>query len=434
MQRWTFALAFCAAVAAAPAPAHAQFTPFSRDGASTESHTGLWFGTWMTGNTPKLPIETITRATKEAVTGGVALKVIARPGSIGRITYEHDLGGSFSPSILTFYAKASAPVGLRVFRQGTNGSTVVQLTTQWKKFDIPTTSVDWLLTFELDQAASQETYYILDRIGRESTASAQDLSQATTGPDQDISTSQLILGAQNIAAIAQKLKNKQPFKIVAMGDSVVAGSQIDLGNGYGWNAATKNAYLFPSVLGQMLEAEYGYSGIAVHNFGAVFTVAEAISNNEVQNKVLSQAGAGDLVILELGGNDLVDGTSVAQWKTMMKTVIGQVKAGGVTNIIFAGLTLEGPILSDAAAISKAIGELVTEEGIAAIDLSTYAIFRGANYSWADSANPSHPDASGHMFIAKMLATAFTGKHFNVVDLKPAGSPPADAGPDSAPTD
>ena len=97
--------------------AHAQFVDFLKSSGETlESHTGLWFGTWMTSNTPKLPIETLTRATKEAVTGGVALKVIARPGSIGRISYEHERGTTFSPAILTFYAKASRNVSLRVFR------------------------------------------------------------------------------------------------------------------------------------------------------------------------------------------------------------------------------------------------------------------------------------------------------------------------------
>ena len=206
--------------------AHAQFVDFLKSSGETlESHTGLWFGTWMTSNTPKLPIETLTRATKEAVTGGVALKVIARPGSIGRISYEHERGATFSPAILTFYAKASRNVSLRVFRSTIPATTVVQLTTQWQKFNIDTTgkAIDWLLTFELAQAASQETSYIIDRVGLESTASPQNLGGATTGPDQDLSTSALVLGASNVSAIAQKLNNKQPFKIVSLGDGVMEG-------------------------------------------------------------------------------------------------------------------------------------------------------------------------------------------------------------------
>ena len=70
-------LAGLLAALTASTPAHAQFKPFGKtSGETTESHTGLWFGTFMTSNTPKLPIETLTRATKESVDGGSALRVI----------------------------------------------------------------------------------------------------------------------------------------------------------------------------------------------------------------------------------------------------------------------------------------------------------------------------------------------------------------------
>ncbi len=398
--------------------ASAAFAPFEKAGQTTESHTGLWFGAWMTTPDPLLPIETVVHATKEAVTGGVALKVIARPDSIGRIIYEHGLG-SFSPPGLTFCVKASKNVTMRVFRPGKSGTQTFSATTSWQKIDITTGTVDWLLSFELDGPAAEETWYILDRIGLEDSFTALDVSGATTGPDDDVSTSQLVLGAGNVSATSQKLANVQPFKIVSLGDSVVAGAQIDLGNGYGWDATQEERFKFSSVLGQILEGHYGYTSgaLEVHNFGhGGWTAQQAIDSNLVATEVLSEAGPGDLVILEFGGNDINGGATVAQWKTRMKTLIDECQAGGVTQIVVMGITTADVTIANASAISAALAQIVSDENVAAVDVTEFSTFRGDKYAWAYLANTFHPDASAHMFIGKMTSTLFTGEHFNVVSL------------------
>lgn len=421
MRRATFALA------AAVLCTHAQgaFTPFTKAAVeTTESHTGLWSGAWMTVPDPLLPIETLVQATKEAVTGGVAMKVIVRPGSIGRVTYEHALGGTFTPNGLTFCVKASRDVTMQVFRPSRPGSQTFSATTSWQKIDIATGTVDWLLTFELDQPATQETWYILDRIGLEDSFTALDLSGATTGPDQDISTSQLALGASNLSATKQKLAGTQTFKIVALGDSVVNGAQIDLGNGYGWDDAQKDKYRFPSVLALFLEDHYGYASgaLEVHNFGhGGETAQQAIDGNYVQNEVLTEAGPEDLVILQFGGNDINGGATIPQWKSRMKTLIDEAQAGGVTQIVVMGITTADVTIANASAISTALAELVSEESVAAVDVTEFSTFRGDKFAWAYLANTFHPDASGHMLIGKMTSTLFTDEHFNVMDLGPVGA-------------
>ncbi|MFC1582291.1 PKD domain-containing protein [Planctomycetota bacterium] len=425
---------------------HAVFTPFDKSGQTTETHTGLWFGAWMTTPDPVYPIETLVTATKEAVTGGVAMKVTAQPGSIGRVMYEKGLGSAN----LTFYVKASANVTMRIFPNGSNGSQTFAATTSWQKIDIALpAAVNWMFSFELDSAASSELWYIVDRIGTEDTFSAQDLSGATAGPDDDLSTDQLLIGVANVAATLTKLNAQTTFNIVTLGDSVTAGAQINLGNGYaGWSEAQKDKFKYGSSMAHFLEAKFGYSagGLPVTHFGYGGERAlDAISGSYIANDVLTVAGPGDLVILEFGGNDInyyVDnqGLTVPQavtaWKADMIVLIDQLQAAGVDQIIIMGPTIFDRSLGDSANITTKLTEICSEENVAAFDFTKYAGFRGTAFAWAGLANSGHPDAATHMHIGKCMSTLFTGDYFDVVGQGASGAANQDptaviAGPGSA---
>ena len=105
----------------------------------------------------------------------------------------------------------------------------------------------------------------------------------------------------------------------------------------------------------------------------------------------------------------------------MKTLVDQVQAGGVTQIVVMGITTADVTIATASAISTALAELVFEENVAAVDVTEFSTFRGDKFAWAYLANTFHPDASGHMLIAKMTSTLFTDEHFNVMDLGSVGA-------------
>jgi lysophospholipase L1-like esterase len=408
----------------APVAVFGQFTPLTTAADDSENHTGVWFASWMTLPDPVIPIETLVQATKEAVTGGVALKVIVQPGSIGRIMYETDL----TNKNLTFYVKASANTTMRVFRPSTNGSQTFNATTAWHKIDIALTAADWMFSIELNAAAASEMYYIIDRIGYEDVFTAENLSGVTTGPDTDISTSALVAGASNLSATKARLAAKTAFKVVALGDSITEGAQIKRGNAFDMGG-NEDKYKYSSAMARYLELHFGYTSgaLAVYNFGhGGWTAQQAIDNNLITTEVLTRAGPNDLVILQFGGNDLAGGATIAEWKADMVTLIGQLHTAGITQIIMMGTTSGAVTFANSAAISTTLNELVTEQNVGIVDTTKFSTFRGSAFGWAYLSNEYHPDAEGHMQIGRIASTLFTDNHYYVV----SGTP--DSGSDAIP--
>ena len=103
------------------------------------------------------------------------------------------------------------------------------------------------------------------------------------------------------------------------------------------------------------------------------------------------------MILELGRNDLRRRRDASRtWKSRVKTLIGQIKAARSDQHHLRRPDDDaGARHRRAAAIRQTLQQLVSEENIAVLDLTRYALFRGVAFSWADSANQTHPDASGH---------------------------------------
>ena len=115
---------------AEPAPAEITFTPLDMPQGNTENRTGMWFCPDLGKASDILPLKTRVWATKESVTGGVAMKCVFEKGSRGIVAYEKEAYPAGSAGI-TLYAKASRKLTLKV------GNVPAEVGTDWKKLDFP---------------------------------------------------------------------------------------------------------------------------------------------------------------------------------------------------------------------------------------------------------------------------------------------------------
>src|SRR5690242_5295596 len=110
--------------------AEVTFTPLAMPQGDTESRTGMWFCPDLGKASEILPLRTRVWATKESVTGGVAMKCLFEKGSRGIVAYEKDAYPAGSAGI-TLYAKASRKLVIKV------GNVSAEVGTDWRKLDFP---------------------------------------------------------------------------------------------------------------------------------------------------------------------------------------------------------------------------------------------------------------------------------------------------------
>ena len=178
------------------------FTPLTMPQGDTENRTGMWFCPDLGKSSEILPLKTRVWATKESVTGGVAMKCVFAKGSRGILAYEKDAYPSGSVGI-TLYARASRKLTVKV------GNVPAEVGTEWEKLDFPwerlgTTGDKPRLGFQLVVAVQgpieERTWLILDRIGTESPRfDAKPRLQPQNGPDATISSKDILYGAEFLA-------------------------------------------------------------------------------------------------------------------------------------------------------------------------------------------------------------------------------------------
>ncbi len=409
-------IAHCAIVAAAvmtTATSFAQgikFIPLGRNGDTMETRTGLWFSPDLGTPDSVLPLKTRVWATKESVTGGVALKCVFEKGSRGLMVMEYE-GYPAGAAGLTFYAKASRPLRLKVI------NAMTEIGVDWKKIDLPVAKLGEMtwrgVMIGLADPVEEQTWLIIDRIGFE--APDFDPNPAITpqaGPDETISSSNMLYGAEHLAKVRAKLDAKQPLKIIAVGDSITAGVQISRSNPRVRGPATLPFHYFAH-LATLLEEHFGYKGITTIQHGKGST-ATLNGIPVVEKEVSAEAEPGDLVILQYGANDMGGrGHSPEQWKANMKTLIGKVRAATKTDqVLVMSPTVGGAIPGKSAGITQALKELCAEEKVAGADITRLSMYRGEPFAWAFLANQYHPNLMGHIIMAEMMAPILTGKHRN----------------------
>jgi lysophospholipase L1-like esterase len=385
------------------------FAPLSMPQGDTESRTGMWFCPDLGKAADILPLKTRVWATKESVTGGVAMKCLFEKGSRGILAYEKETYPAGSAGI-TLYAKASRPLTLKV------GNVPAEIGTDWKKCDFAWEKLGThrdkpRLGFQLVVAIQgpilERTGLILDRIGTESPQfDPQPKIHLQDGPDASISSTDILYGAEHLARSRERAKAHQPFKIIALGDSVTAGAQMSRGT-WGVRGAEGVPFLYFAHLARLAEQHFGYKGITPvqHGHGG-WTAAQALK--VVDKEVVDEAGPNDLVILEFGGNDLSwAGLTPAAWKAGLKKLIARVKMK-TDQIALMSPTPIGGVGKLQAEITKVLQELVQEEKVAAADITRFAFYRGEPFAWAWLANEGHPAYMGHLTMAEMMAPLLTG--------------------------
>ncbi|MBL8792818.1 MAG: SGNH/GDSL hydrolase family protein [Planctomycetia bacterium] len=389
------------------------FTPLDMPQGNIENRTGMWLCPDLGKKDEVLPLKSRVWATQESVTGGVAAKCVFEKGSKGVLTYEKD-GYPAGSAGLTLYAKASRKLTLKV------AGAPIEVGTEWKKFDLPwerlgtnrdQPRVGYQLVFAVQGPIEEKTWLILDRVGTESPQfEPSPRLEPKTGPDAVISSKDILYGAEHLAKTRERAKSKQPFKVIALGDSVTAGAQMSRGtpNVRGPDGVP---FLYFSHLARLAEQHFGYQGITPvqHGHGG-WTAAQALK--VIDKEVVDEAGPNDLVILEFGANDLSWAkTPLADWKANMKKLIARAKTR-TDQIIIMSPTPIGGIGKLQPEITKALQELVQEEKVAAADITKLAYYRGEPFAWAWLANEGHPAYMGHITMAEMMAALLTEQHRN----------------------
>lgn len=418
--RFSFVLVFALVTGGSAPAADITFTPLDMPQGNTENRTGMWFCPDLGTASDILPLKTRVWATKESVTGGVAMKCMFEKGSRGILAYQKDAFPAGSAGI-TLFAKASRNLTIKV------GNLPAEVGTEWKKLEfswerLGTTREKPQLGFQLIVSVQgpikERTWLILDRIGTESPQfDPKPRIAPQDGPDATISSEDMLYGIENLSRTRDRAKAKQPFKIIALGDSVTAGAQMYRGT-WGVKDAEGVPFLYFAHLARLVEEHFGYAGITSvqHGHGG-WTAAQALK--VVDQEVVDEAGPDDLVILEFGGNDMSwAGVTPTAWKAAMKKLIARVKTK-TDQIILMSPTSIGEVGKLQPEISTVLKELVQEEKVAAADITRFAFYRGEPFAWAWLANEGHPAYMGHIMMAEMMAPLLTG----VPRIYPEGESP-----------
>ncbi len=396
-----------------------KFYPMNH-GETWESHTGLW-ACPNYGNDPEkiIPINIRTYATCDAVTDGVALRADIKKGSLGIITYENSafIAGTAG---LTLYVKGSDEFEMSIL--GKSGSKF-KVTKEWQKIDLPWEKLravkekpilGWQWDIRLAQPAEKDLWVIIDRVGCEGPNFMPAITVPASKPDETINTKDIVGNEKTLAPALEKLKGKQPFKIIAFGDSVTAGAQVTRGN-WGIKPEAAIKMLFFSHLARLLNERYGYSGVTWVQKGHGGWTAGA-AKGVVATEIVPLISPEDVVIIEFGANDLsyTSGkAAVDAWIANTKAMVTAVKAKTSQVIIMSPTTL-GKIADpeNAKLISQGLRDLAALENVAFVDITKWSTYRGPKFAWAYEANAAHPSLMGHVMMAEIMETLFGAPHFD----------------------
>lgn len=385
------------------------FTPLTKDGDNAELHTGLWWAPDLGRGADVFPLKSRIWATKESVTDGVALKCVFEPGSKSLVVMEQ---GAYPEGAagLTFYAKASAPLKLKVV------NATADVSTAWSKIDLPLAALgamSWRgVTIGVAEPVETRTWLILDRIGYEGpTFDPRPAIRTQAGPDAVLSSRDMLYGAQHLAKVRARLKAGEALNIVAIGDAVTSGLQARR-NSPGLQEADAQPYLYYAHLAQLLRVAYQNPNVTATGHGLGSTVTrDAVKEADA---LLASIAPDDLVILQFGAHDIgYRGGGTEPWEDGIHQWVEKLRASGKgAQILVLSPPVGGGLPGQAPAITKALQKMVEKEDVAAADVTRLCMYRGEPYAWALLANHYHPSLMGHMIMAEMIAPILTDKPRN----------------------
>jgi lysophospholipase L1-like esterase len=169
-------------------------------------------------------------------------------------------------------------------------------------------------------------------------------------------------------------------------------------------------YLYFSELARLLEARFGYTGITpVQEGRGGWTAAQA---KTILGEVLEGVGAGDLLVLEFGANDLSRaGGSVEGWLGDLRALVAVARTK-TSQVLVLTPTMGGAMPRLAGTIRRGIRGFARREQVAYADITHWSLYRGEKFAWAYLANEYHPSFAGHRTIADLLLPLFTAEHFD----------------------
>lgn len=182
-------------------------------------------------------------------------------------------------------------------------------------------------------------------------------------------------------ATAAPAKKEAAYKVAVLGDSITAGLGLPLDQA------------FPAVVEKTLKAE-GID-IAVHNNG----VSGDTSSGGAQRVdwVLKQQP--NVLVVELGGNDLLRGQPVPLTKEKLSAIVKAGKDSGAT-VVLLGITAPGSVGPEHKATFDAIyPDLAREHGAKLVPGFLDGLMGKPELLQADGL---HPTAEGHRQLAKAL--------------------------------
>ena len=401
MRLITMTLATLCLLAAICSAGESKFQPLAFPGGDTESRTGMWLCADLGKAEDILPLKTRLYATAESVTGGVALKCVFEPGSTASLNWEN---GKYPDGTagLTLYAKASRAIKLNV------GKATADVGTDWKKIDLTWEALQttkdkrefgWLLTIAVQGPIKEPTWLILDRIGTEGPDfDANPKIDVKPGPDETISSKDILYGAENLAKTLQRAKDKKPFKIYAFGDSITMGAQMYRGT-WAVNEKAGIPFLWHNHIARLWEEHFGYKGITVLHDGVAGSITDAHLKKIEQ--FVKDATPDDVVIIAAS-------TSPAEYKKPLLQMIATVKKK-TDQIIIMSPTAGSFVVGVSDQMTKNLKELVAEQKVAAADITRFCLYRGEKFGWAGEGNEWHPTYMLSLTMGEMIAPLLTGK-------------------------
>ncbi|MCA9449555.1 MAG: SGNH/GDSL hydrolase family protein [Candidatus Omnitrophica bacterium] len=211
-----------------------------------------------------------------------------------------------------------------------------------------------------------------------------------------LSPASLIADVERFAPYRNRLESGESLKIVAIGDSITAG--------------TNSPRPYSAILEEQLNARFPRARVRVVNAGVPGDTAEG-GLRRVDRDVLSQSP--DLVLIEFGWNDLKNGVSAEDFETSMRSLVGQIRSDSEAMIYLLTTTHVNVVLSSwkISSRNKIIRAIAKDLDCGLIDLDRafgYETGSGVDLKDLLSNDNLHPSDLGQSLIARTVLQNWLG--------------------------
>ncbi len=222
---------------------------------------------------------------------------------------------------------------------------------------------------------------------------AMPLEMLERGPD----FSKYAARGEKLVKVKAKLRAKEPLTIVAMGDSITAGSQL-------WpvgDKAAQAAAIYHALFAEMLKKKYGYADIKVVN-----TATGGKQTHQALPNIGKEAldHKPDLVIMALGAADSIY-SNLARFKDSWTKIIERLRAEGIEVICWAPTPVEYQV-KKGDAFADYVRTYAKEHDLPLADPRACFMVREESALGELIPDDAHPNPRGHELMAEVLFALF----------------------------